>query len=180
MIRPVPVFPEDLGVRRVVANCFPRTTAQPTTHHQEEPMSTTIQAAPVRSAELSLPRLHAMRAGYLLMGVGLALVKWPLLPDVDTMPLYEGVTLCLLTAMSLLAFLGLRYPVKLLPVLLFEAAWKLLWLALVALPKAAAGDLDPATSDIAITCSLVVVIIAVIPWRHVWRYYVRTTGDRWR
>ena len=30
--------------------------------------------------------------------------------------------------MSLLAFLGLRYPVKLLPLLLFESAWKLLWL----------------------------------------------------
>ncbi len=59
-----------------------------------------------------------MRAGYLLMGVGLVLVKWPLLPDAQTLPLYEGVTLCLLTAMSLLAFLGLRYPVKLLPVLL--------------------------------------------------------------
>ena len=41
-----------------------------------------------------------------LMGVGLALVKWPLLPDAHTMPLYEGVTLCLLTAMSLLALVG--------------------------------------------------------------------------
>ena len=51
-------------------------------------------------------------------------------------------TLCLLTAMSLLAFLGLSYPVKLLPVLLFEAAWKILWLALVALPRTISGDLD--------------------------------------
>jgi hypothetical protein len=32
------------------------------------------------------------------------------------------VTLCLLVAMSPLAFLGLRDPVKLLPVLLFESA----------------------------------------------------------
>ena len=70
-----------------------------------------------------------MRAGYLLMGLGLALVKWPLLTNASTMPLYEGVTLCLLTAMSLLALLGLRYPVRMVPVLLFEVAWKLLWLA---------------------------------------------------
>ena len=88
-----------------------------------------------------------MRGGYLLMGVGLALVKWPLLPDAHTQPLYEGVTLCLLVAMSLLAFLGLRYPVKLLPLLLFESVWKVLWLGLVALPKAVSGDLDAATSD---------------------------------
>jgi len=45
-------------------------------------------------------------------------VKWPLLRGASHLPLFEGVTLCLLTAMSLVAFLGLRYPVKLLPVLL--------------------------------------------------------------
>jgi len=121
-----------------------------------------------------------MRAGYLLMGVGLALVKWPLLPGAAALPLYEGVTLCVLTAMSLLAFLGLRYPVKLLPVLLFESAWKLLWLALVALPKAVGGGLDAATTETAINCSLVVVVLAVIPWPYVWRHYVLATGDRWR
>lgn len=131
-------------------------------------------------SDLSPTRLNLMRAGYLLMGVGLALVKWPLLPDARTLPLYEGVTLCLLVAMSLLAFLGLRYPVKLLPVLLFESTWKLLWLGLVALPKILDGSVDTATSEIAVTCSLVVVILAVIPWRYVWRSYVSASGDRWR
>jgi hypothetical protein len=140
----------------------------------------TFSATPVSGAELSLRRLHLMRAGYLLMGVGLVLVKWPLLPDARTLPPYEGVTLCLLVAMSLLAFLGLRYPVKLLPVLLFESTWKLLWLGLVALPKALDDDLDAATSEIAVNCSLVVVILAVIPWGHVWRNYVRASGDRGR
>jgi hypothetical protein len=67
--------------------------------------STTVSAS-----DLSPTRLNLMRAGYLLMGVGLALVKWPLLADARTLPLYEGVTLCLLVAMSLLAFLGLRLP----------------------------------------------------------------------
>jgi hypothetical protein len=135
---------------------------------------------PTTGAELSLARLHLMRAGYLLMGVGLALVKWPLLPDAHTMPLYEGVTLCLLVAMSLLAFLGLRYPVKLLPLLVFESTWKLLWLGLVALPQAVSGQLDAATSDTVARGSLVVLILAVIPWGHVWRTYVRASGDRWR
>ena len=114
------------------------------------------------------------------MGVGLALVKWPLLPDARALPLYEGVTLCLLTAMSVLAFLGLRYPVRLLAVLLFESAWKLLWLALVAPPKFATGTLDPDTTDIMVNCSVVVVILAVIPWRYVWQTYVGAPGDRWR
>lgn len=143
-------------------------------------MSTTAVAARPAPSDLSVTHLHLMRGGYLLMGVGLVLVKWPLLPHAAGLPLYEGVTLCLLTAMSLLAFLGLRYPVKLLPVLLFESVWKLLWLSLVALPGAAGGGLDAATSDVAVNCSLVVVILAVIPWRYVWRTYVRSAGDRWR
>jgi hypothetical protein len=96
------------------------------------------------------------------------------------LPLYEGVTLCLLTAMSLLAFLGLRHPVKLLPLLLFESVWKVLWLSLVALPKATDGSLDAATTETAVSCSLVVVILAVTPWGYVWRNYVRATGARWR
>lgn len=142
-------------------------------------MTTTVEKAPPRSPEFPLARVNVMRAGYLFMGGGLALVKWPLLPDANTLSLYEGVTLCLLTAMSLLAFLGLRYPVALLPVLLFETAWKVLWLALVALPQALAGELDAATSDMVVRNSLVVVIIAVVPWRYVWRRYVRTNGERW-
>ena len=143
-------------------------------------LTSTAPKAAATATELSLTRLHLMRAGYLLMGVGLVLVKWPLLSEAHTQPLYEGVTLCLLVAMSLLAFLGLRYPVKLLPLLLFESAWKLLWLALVALPKAVSGDLDAAISDTVVNCSLVVLILAVIPWPYVWRNYVRAAGDRWR
>lgn len=144
-------------------------------------MSITTQPAPASTVtDLSLTRLHLMRAGYLLMGAGLAVVKWPLLPEAHTLPLYEGVTVSLLTAMSLLALLGLRYPVKLLPLLLFESAWKLLWLALVAFPKAATGGLDAATTEIVVNSSLIVVILAVTPWRYVWRSYGRADGDRWR
>jgi hypothetical protein len=143
-------------------------------------MSVMTPPAPAATSDLPLYRLNLMRAGYLLMGLGLAAVKWPLLPQAKSLPVFEGVVACLLTAMSLLALLGLRYPVKLLPVLLFESAWKLIWLAVVALPKIAAGDLDTAAQEVLVYCSLVVVILAVTPWGYVWRQYVRATGDRWR
>jgi len=143
-------------------------------------MSIATIAAPSTATDLSVTRLHLMRSGYLLMAVGLVLVKWPLLPDAHALPLYEGVTLCLLTAMSLLAFVGLRHPVKLLPLLLLESAWKLIWLALVALPAAVSGDLDAATTDVLFNCSFVVLILAVTPWSYVWRSYVAASGDRWR
>ena len=85
--------------------------------------------------ELSPRRLNIMRFGYAFMGVGLAIVKWPILvQNAPSLPVFEGVVACLLTAMSLLAFLGLRYPVRMLPILLFEVTWKVIWIAAVALP----------------------------------------------
>ena len=142
--------------------------------------TTAVPTAAASPTTLSLGRLYLLRAGYLFMGGGLALVKWPQLGEAQTMPLYEGVTLCLLTAMSLLALVGLRHPVTMLPVLLLEVAWKLIWLGLVAIPTSRVGDLDPATSEVLVNCSFVVVIIAVVPWRHVWRGYVPAGGARWR
>ena len=145
-------------------------------------MSATRIAPPARSVQPDLGpwRVNLMRGGYLLMVVGLALVKWPLLGHAASLPLFEGVTLALLTAVSLLAFLGLFRPVKLLPVLLFEATWKVLWLGLVALPNALSGDLSAAMTQVLINCSLVLVIIAVIPWRYVWRSYGSSKAERWR
>ena len=143
-------------------------------------MTTTSRSlAPLAGPVLSPARLYAMRFGYLFMAVGLAVVKWPLLSTASTLPLYEGVTLSMLTALSLLALLGLFHPVRLLPVLLFESSWKLLWLGLVALPQAISGTPDAATVEVVVNCSLVVVILAVVPWSSVWHQFVRRPGDRW-
>jgi hypothetical protein len=143
-------------------------------------VTTPVHTSAATTPSPSLARLYAMRAGYLLIGAGLVLVKWPLLIEAHTLPLYEGATVCLLSAMSVLALLGLRHPVRMLPVLVFESLWKLLWLGLVALPEAASGTLDAATREVVVNCSLVVVVLAVTPWRLVWRTYVATPGDRWR
>ena len=82
--------------------------------------------------------------------------------------------------MGLLALLGLRYPVRLLPILLFEALWKLLWLAVVALPAVLADDVDSAMSKVIFSCSVVVIVLIVAPWRYVWQRYVVAKGDPWR
>lgn len=144
-------------------------------------MTTTISARPTSAAaDLSTRRLNVLRAGYLFMGGGLVLVKWPLLPDAHSLPLYEGVTLSLLTALSVPALLGLRYPRALLPVLLAEVAWKIVWLSLVALPRAVSDEIDERTGEVLVNCAFIVVIIAVVPWGYVWRRYVTAPGDPWR
>jgi hypothetical protein len=142
----------------------------------QEPLLAVVRAP----RQLSLWQLNVLRVGYLVMGVGLAMIKWPLLIHHEPWGLAEGTKECLLIAMSGLALLGLRYPARMLPVLLFEVAWKLLWLGVVALPLWSDHRLEGATRTQAGTILWVVVIIAVIPWRHVFTQYVATPGDPWR
>ena len=137
--------------------------------------------APSVGHELSTRRLNVMRFGYAFMGVGLAITRWPvLLQDAPSLPVMEGVVLSLLTGMSLLALLGLRYPVQMLPILLFEVAWKVIWFGAVAVPHLIAGDMTTEVREVLFNVSFDVVIIAVIPWRYAWRRYVRTPADPWR
>ncbi|GAA0928921.1 hypothetical protein GCM10009554_10890 [Kribbella koreensis] len=135
----------------------------------------------VPTEELSIRRLNVLRAGYAFMAVGLAIVKWPVvIQDARSLPVMEGVVACLLTAMSLLAIVGLRYPVRLLPVLLLEVLWKVIWFVAVALPHLLADDVDADTGSVLFSCSFIVIVVAVIPWRHVWTQYVEAPGTAWR
>ncbi len=132
------------------------------------------------SASLPTWRLNTMRVGYLFMVVGLAVTKWPQLLDHGSWELKEGTVVTMLVAMSVLALLGLRYPQRMLPILLFEVGWKLIWLGIVALPLWLDGNLTGATRDQASAVLYVVVIIAVVPWRHVVSGFVLARGERWR
>jgi hypothetical protein len=133
------------------------------------------------ATSVSLPRLYLLRLGYLVVAVGLALTKWPLLINHDRpWPLFEGVEMCMLVALSLLAFLGLRYPLQMLPILLFELGWKFIWVTVVVLPLWISNQIDPATLQVFYSCLVVLIVLAVIPWRYVVAHYVRKPGDPWR
>ena len=130
---------------------------------------------------LPVYRLNLMRVGYLVVAVGLVVFKWPLLfGTIATLPLYEGVETALLTAVSLFAFIGLKHPVAMLPIMLFETIWKVIWVATVVIPQLIAGGIDDATTTVLINCSVVLIVIAVTPWRFAWRRYALTKGDKWR
>jgi hypothetical protein len=133
-----------------------------------------------RSASLPTWRLNVMRVGYFVMVVGLAVTKWPELLGHEPWELKEGTVLTMLVAMSVLALLGLRYPERMLPILLFEVGWKLTWLGVVALPLWLDGNLTGATREQAAAVLWVTIVIAVVPWRHVVRQFVLGRGERWR
>jgi hypothetical protein len=134
----------------------------------------------VRAAgEVSLIRLHVLRATYLLLIVGLGGM---IVPDIVSHPITDrGVIAALLGAIWTLAFLGLRYPLQMLPLLLFELVWKLIWVAAYGLPQWSAGRLTAVTADdLNNTLFGVILMPLVIPWSYVWRRYVRQPAERWR
>ena len=131
--------------------------------------------------EVSLVRLYALRAGYLLIVTGLAATVWPLLINHSPQwPLMNSVVCSLLAAVSVLAAIGIRYPRQMLPVLLFELLWKSIWLSAIALPLWSADQIDARTWDTVRDCVLAVILIPLIPWRYVVAQYVMRPGDRWR
>jgi hypothetical protein len=126
-------------------------------------------------------RRYVMRLGYLVLGGGLLVYKWPLLFHHDKpWPVMTSVVICMLVAMSILALLGLRYPVQMLPILLFEVTWKLLWLAVVAMPEWLNHQMDADTRETTSEVLWVVVILAAVPWRYVYSNYLVRRAERWR
>jgi hypothetical protein len=133
------------------------------------------------TSEVSTLRLYLLRATYLLMLVGLGLQFWPGFFEPDAhWSLMGGVVRCMLTAMSLLAALGLRYPLQMLPLLLFELVWKSIWLIAIALPLWRTHQIDAATQETIVACLWGIIFPIVIPWPYVWAHYLRKPGDRWK
>jgi hypothetical protein len=132
--------------------------------------------------DVSLVRLYLLRATYLLIAVGLGLTIWPLIlnppPDLEHM---RGVVWGLLAGVSLMAVVGLRYPLQMLPLLLFELVWKTVWMLAIGLPRWSAGTLDAGIQQSLFDCAVGLVLVPlVIPWRYVAANYLRRPGDRWR
>jgi hypothetical protein len=126
-------------------------------------------------------RLYLLRSGYLLIAVGLGSEIWPdIIYRVSTMELMHGTVTCMLGALSLMAALGLRYPLQMLPILLYEMAWKAIWLLTIALPQWRANRMDAATAQMTIAVLMVVIFPIIVPWSHIIDKYVKKAGDPWR
>jgi hypothetical protein len=126
-------------------------------------------------------RLYLLRGLYLLVFVYLSTSIWPLLihhrPWDDLM---HGVAVSLLAALGVLMALGIRYPLRMLPVMLFELLWKAVWVAAIGLPLWRAGKLDGDAAETFKSCFLGVVLVPlIIPWRYFWETYVKAPADRW-
>ena len=133
--------------------------------------------------ETSFARLYVLRATYLLFFIAI--------PQTTSSSMVFsargigagdgwGFASCLLTMLALMFALGLRYPLKMVPLLIFELGWKIIWLVRVALPLWLAGRVDDALRTNSFAIGSGMILLAVIPWRYVVRQYLRAPGDPWR
>jgi hypothetical protein len=131
--------------------------------------------------EVSLFRLYTLRAAYLVLAAGLGVYIWPaVIHHTNEFAAAQGVRFALLAGLGATAALGLRYPVQMLPVLLFELIWKAIYLIAFVLPLWSAHKINAATAEDIKAVLMVVIFIPLIPWRYVFAHYVLKHGDRWR
>lgn len=139
---------------------------------------------------LSTLRLNLLRVFYLVLVIGLGMQVWPAIIDlagsmqihamqVSSIHVDAGVVTCMLWALSTLSILGLRYPVQMLPLLLFEITWKAAWLVTVALPHWLRGQWSPELGSTTFAVGLIVIFIPLVPWTYVYECYLKKPGDRW-
>lgn len=147
----------------------------------------TFVAADPASVGVSTLRLVLMRVifggTFLFIGTG----AWKVLvTHRGTWDPLQGVAWSFWAAYGTLMLLGLRYPLKLLPLLLLQVLYKFVWLVAVAYPLWSTGHLmDSAASQLpAIPASQLVTVfiiavavdLVVIPWRYALRTYVLKEG----
>src|SRR5215210_6877076 len=135
--------------------------------------------------EVSTFRLYLLRAMYVFMVVGLAIFKLaPAILHPETLSPQDGVIVSVLGAFALLAVVGIRYPIKMLPLLFFEFVWKAIWILTFGLPLSLSGGLDPNVTfggtETLIACLVGVVLVPIaLPWGYVFKQYLKVPGARW-
>jgi hypothetical protein len=128
---------------------------------------------------VSLFRLYLLRALYALLALAEGSIQLPLFLNHGPWSLPNGAVHCFLLALAILAVAGVRHPLRMLPLLVYELLWKSIWLLGIALPLWLADQVDAETRRAFFEIAPIVVIIPIIPWRYVFRNYISKPGDRW-
>lgn len=128
---------------------------------------------------VSRVRLIMLRALYAFIAAGLLIFVWPgYVAKLPAPPHYQGVVLTMLAAFSILCAIGIRYPLQMLPILLWESLWKIMWLLLIALPGWMAGTMDAATVQTVYDCAGIILVLLVLPWGYIARHYAMKPAER--
>lgn len=118
-------------------------------------------------------RLYLMRALYALTFFSLVTEFWPatFYPSGlrDTM---TGVAISFWASYGFLMGFGIRYPIKMLPMIFLQLVYKAFWIIGTYLPAMSANAVDDDLQSFYWVCVTAVIIDTVaIPWGYVWKAY---------
>jgi len=130
------------------------------------------------SEHVSTLRLFLLRLVYLVNLVAVGIGAWAeIINHRGAWDPLRGVAFSFWAALSALSGLGLRYPLKMLPLLFMQLLYKSVWLIAMAPPLWSVGRSVDLTKGMALG---VVLDLIAIPWPYVLANYVTLRGDRWR
>jgi hypothetical protein len=118
--------------------------------------------------------IYLLRVVFSLMFFVLGWDTWThILKHQGTWEPRDAMAWCVWTAFATLAVLGIFRPLKMLPILLLEIFYKVLWLIIVAYPLWSAGTLAGSSAESTASAFLWVLLpIAAVPWGYVFRNYI--------
>ena len=127
-------------------------------------------------------RMYLLRAMYLLIVIGNALTVAPsIIAPATSVADAHSVVHSMLGALMLLSLWGLRYPLLMLPILLWELVWKSLWMFNFASRMWLAGGLDEYAKGVAVAVTLGLVLTPlVLPWGYIAQRYLRQPAESWQ
>lgn len=130
--------------------------------------------------EVPLWRLYVLRAMFLFFAVDGFLKTLPAL--IDHGPTDRGMILGIKGGLWIMGMIGVRYPLKMLPIFIFELVWKTIWLLAFGLPQWTSGVGSPRLNEDMFGIAIIPLSLAfaLMPWAYVWRTYVTAPAERWR
>lgn len=120
-------------------------------------------------------RLHIMRGLFFLNFISLAFDNWAMIlfpkQQLDTL---TGVTISFWAAFSLLNLMGIRFPLKFIPILLLQLFYKSAWIVGIYLPAHKNDVLnEDLTSFFWICIAGISLNLLIIPWKYVYQEYFK-------
>lgn len=113
-------------------------------------------------------RINAMRLLFLLMATFMGGFVWyRLIFESLGQPLQWGLAKSMLGGLAVMSLLGIRYPLQMLPLMLYETAWKTIWLVVIALRAWLAGNWNIEFQGLFQDCVGIVIAYFIIPWPYV-------------
>ena len=124
--------------------------------------------------------IYLLRLVYVLMFFVLGKAAWThILTHKGAWEPDDAMSWCVWAAFATLAGLGIIRPLKMLPILLLEVFYKVLWLIIVAYPLWSAGKLVGSPVEEETSSFLWVLLpIAAIPWGYVFVNYIYRPRSR--